>query len=597
MNPPWSALERVVVGSKLLKFGRHGSPHYTEIQVSPCYMFIEWNSKKKLSGESKMKLSEVVLLTGQVTSVFKKNERPDLANTSFSLETKDKSRTLDVACMDVKEYEMWVNALQFLTTHGPPGERPTSALKVSVRKMDTDENGASSMKRGSRRWQRDAMKVTNDVYMFGFGGWGQLGLGSDPEMESIETPTLVEILLKHSIVEVACGANHSVAVSKSGELFSWGNGGCGRLGLGHCGHVSTPTLIRCEMDDDDHFVGVACGGMHSLAVSMNGKIFSWGCNTRTQLGLGDARDDQLVPTCIDVPSAVFTKVGAGHSYSVALDLSGQLYTWGAGDSGCLGHGSMEDVDSPRRIKDLTSVSAIDCGEFHMGVIRESHDVYTWGCGISGCLGHGDFSTICFPKRVEIFYECTVVSISCGAAHTSFVVTEAGSTSSNVYTCGATGRGGGVDPQDSSEMIVPIPTILSSLRGASIKQLFSGAFHNLAVSGTGLVYLWGDHIGSSSISEPTVMDSLRGKVVRKVACGSRHTCIMVEKEWLKDNEASRCMECREQFTFVHRRHHCRRCGGIFCGKCSSHRHALLDLGHIEPVRVCDPCYRELMGVEK
>ncbi|XP_042059889.1 uncharacterized protein LOC121804416 isoform X2 [Salvia splendens] len=56
-------------------------------------------------------------------------------------------------------------------------------------------------------------------------------------------------------------------------------------------------------------------------------------------------------------------------------------------------------------------------------------------------------------------------------------------------------------------------------------------------------------------------------------------------WVVD--ASNCQGCSSQFTFINRKHHCRRCGGIFCGGCTQQRMVLRGQGD-SPVRICEPC---------
>nr|AVV26987.1 GTP-binding protein Rheb isoform 1 [Rhynchopus euleeides] len=66
------------------------------------------------------------------------------------------------------------------------------------------------------------------------------------------------------------------------------------------------------------------------------------------------------------------------------------------------------------------------------------------------------------------------------------------------------------------------------------------------------------------------------------------------KWRPDAEGSICEECGEGFSFFNRRHHCRKCGGLFCGKCSGAKRLLSkELGYgSEPQRVCKPCARSL-----
>ncbi|CAN7990507.1 unnamed protein product [Ixodes hexagonus] len=60
-------------------------------------------------------------------------------------------------------------------------------------------------------------------------------------------------------------------------------------------------------------------------------------------------------------------------------------------------------------------------------------------------------------------------------------------------------------------------------------------------------------------------------------------------WLPDELTDSCMDCSAHFTLLRRRHHCRKCGKIFCSRCSSHSISLPHYGHSKPVRVCNACF--------
>lgn len=66
---------------------------------------------------------------------------------------------------------------------------------------------------------------------------------------------------------------------------------------------------------------------------------------------------------------------------------------------------------------------------------------------------------------------------------------------------------------------------------------------------------------------------------------------VAPEWADGNE---CFSCRCRFSLTNRKHHCRKCGQIFCGKCSSKQAAIPKFGIVKPVRVCDFCFGQLEG---
>ena len=67
-------------------------------------------------------------------------------------------------------------------------------------------------------------------------------------------------------------------------------------------------------------------------------------------------------------------------------------------------------------------------------------------------------------------------------------------------------------------------------------------------------------------------------------------------WIPDSEAPNCMGCTEAFTFVKRRHHCRACGKVFCGRCSAQSIPLPHFGLDRPVRVCNRCELMINGSE-
>lgn len=66
-------------------------------------------------------------------------------------------------------------------------------------------------------------------------------------------------------------------------------------------------------------------------------------------------------------------------------------------------------------------------------------------------------------------------------------------------------------------------------------------------------------------------------------------------WIPDEEANRCMACAVPFTAFRRRHHCRNCGGVFCGVCSNSTAPLPKFGLKKAVRVCRDCYCREVGV--
>jgi len=121
---------------------------------------------------------------------------------------------------------------------------------------------------------------------------------------------------------------------------------------------------------------------------------------------------------------------------------------------------------------------------------------------------------------------------------------------------------------------------------------------------GEVFTWGygamgrlGHGNEDLHDEPTRVDVLVGKQVQGISSGGAHCAITVIHGWVPDKESQFCMSCKSGFTAIRRRHHCRKCGGLFCGSCSSKRVPILNAGLSDPVRVCEKCYSALTSKKK
>ncbi|XP_074535241.1 E3 ISG15--protein ligase HERC5-like isoform X2 [Halichoeres trimaculatus] len=166
---------------------------------------------------------------------------------------------------------------------------------------------------------------------------------------------------------------------------------------------------------------VACGNVHSLALTKGGEVFTWGRNSHGQLGLGKDVSLQQEPARITALTGVaVTQISAGGTHSFFLTLPGLVYCCGANESGQLG---LNRVDEKGRFNicevpalRTLDVSSISCGEAHSAVLTQDGKVFTFGEGSHGQLGHNSTETEKKPRLVEGLGE-QAVQISCGRRHT------------------------------------------------------------------------------------------------------------------------------------------------------------------------------------
>ncbi|KAI6070048.1 putative E3 ubiquitin-protein ligase HERC3 isoform X1 [Aix galericulata] len=173
-----------------------------------------------------------------------------------------------------------------------------------------------------------------------------------------------------------------------GELFTWGQNTCGQLGVGRQVTLTpTPQLVKGLKGIP--LAQIAAGGAHSVAVSLSGAVYSWGKNDFGQLGLGHTEDKDY-PSYIEALEhwkTVFISCGADHTAVLSKD--GLVCTFGAGGAGQLGHNSTRNELTPRVVAELwgARVSQVACGRQHTLVYVPSLDkVYLFGSD-EGQLGN------------------------------------------------------------------------------------------------------------------------------------------------------------------------------------------------------------------
>ncbi|RHW71201.1 BTB/POZ domain/Regulator of chromosome condensation (RCC1) repeat [Trypanosoma brucei equiperdum] len=299
-----------------------------------------------------------------------------------------------------------------------------------------------------------------NVYTFGNGDWGQLGLGHTPEVEQhpedtttvVTVPQRISMFEREPAVHVAAGYAFAVALTADHHVYFWGNNNHGQSGLGprsfHCSlrKVEEPTLVTTL--EGKHIEQLSCGSFFTLALGTDGTLYSWGL--LDCLGLGseaevrasvtdisiigkslsaEERTVVLEPQVVRVPTEhKLVRIHAGQWHSGAINAAGELFTWGVGYQGRLGHGDNGPVMRPKKVVGaLTGRHVVDvaCGSFHTVALTDRGAVYCWGDNTSGqCGARPTTDTITSPYRVvnlEFVAGGVARAIACGRQHTVVVM--------------------------------------------------------------------------------------------------------------------------------------------------------------------------------
>jgi alpha-tubulin suppressor-like RCC1 family protein len=153
----------------------------------------------------------------------------------------------------------------------------------------------------------------------------------------------------NNIIEVKCGRFHNLAVSKRGQVYSWGEGSNCRLGLGFIEKThSTPSQLTPyqieNVFDSNKIVTVGCGEFISGLSMQSGTVYTWGKGEHEKPKFNDYLE--YSSPFVILEEKQIQHLSFGRSHVMALDRFGKLYAWGDGGFGCLGFGDNKRRATP-----------------------------------------------------------------------------------------------------------------------------------------------------------------------------------------------------------------------------------------------------------
>lgn len=297
----------------------------------------------------------------------------------------------------------------------------------------------------------EALMVTSEdeVYAVGSNCSTCLGLG---DCQSTLQPRKVEHLCGKKVIDFAYGSGpHVLALTLTGEVYTWGHNGYCQLGNGTTTQGTLPTLVSVNITGK-RVTQLACGSHHSMVLTSDGEIFAWGQNNCGQIGSGTTTNQ---PTPRKVTSCVLNKrcsqVSCGQTSSMALFDNGEVFGWGYNGNGQLGLGNNVNQTNPCRVSALhdVCVAQIVCGYAHTMALTDEGLLYAWGANSYGQLGTGTKANLVTPTRVASNLGRFVEIAATHYSHISAAMTQTG----RVYLWGQC-RG--------QCIIAPMPSGFSSL---------------------------------------------------------------------------------------------------------------------------------------
>ena len=384
---------------------------------------------------------------------------------------------------------------------------------------------------------------------------------------------------------ISAGGSHTVLVGSDGIVYTCGLNEHGQLGHSPDAvyvPVAAPVL---GLPPHDPVVSASAGHYHTLCVTESGELWAFGRNDQSQCGLGkDAPSVIRAPAWVQSLSPYGGGDGAGKvigaaagpHHSLAVTSQGAVYSWGVSKEGILGHGAEEGwrwgfffkdaVEwTPRLIRSLADAGrtcvSVHVGLMHSACVDDAGRTLVWGQGRFNQLGLG-VSKAFITEPVVVPGLGRVSTMACGG---NFSI--AASVNGALFAWGANSNGelgGGAEADGRSN--VPRPVKRGHGGGGGIgecKRVSCGWKHSAAVTAAGQLYTWGwggsagthyddafstgGQLGldnDGDFWEPAMVGGIgagtggRGGEKRRavdVSCGFNHTVVLVEEEEEEEEE--------------------------------------------------------------
>ena len=258
------------------------------------------------------------------------------------------------------------------------------------------------------------------LYSWGDNNFGRLGIRSQKQREVADAPTEVEVLRGQRVVAVSSGYSHNACIMQDGSIRVWGGGSAGKLGIGD---IAEEFECFCEhpiplpMPGGRRVRQISCGRLHTAAVTMSGDLFMWGSGDGGRLGMGENDlTNKTTPTLVEYLASMDVRVwrvacGASHTMivtevtevtqgsgimQITVTKGGEVMQCGA--TNALGRFTPR-FTLVRKLRGLP-VKAIGCGDAHSAAVTTEGELYTWGVNTNGCAAH--------PVSMTFLPEPTVV---------------------------------------------------------------------------------------------------------------------------------------------------------------------------------------------
>ncbi|RFU78163.1 regulator of chromosome condensation beta-lactamase-inhibitor ii [Trichoderma arundinaceum] len=522
------------------------------------------DAKKPAATKASAKTTSKAAATTKATTskaaaakAVKKDEKPAKASAKSGSQTDDKPVTNGAPSNKRKASETESENEQDVVMEEPQPKK-TKTEKAPPRAAPAKAKKAVHVEIGKKI--NEAPTQVLDIYVFGEGTSGELGLGSKrvngKKPIDVKRPRLNDNLSAKTVgvVQIACGGMHVAALTRDNKILTWGVNDQGALGrdttwdgglrdadnaddsdsededdTGINPRESTPTALSEEdFAPGTKFVQVVASDSASFVLTEDGRVYGWGTFRSSDgiLGFTETVKVQTRPVLLAGLKNI-KALASGANHILALDHKGNVVAWGCGQQNQLGRRIIErnkmsslipqGVGLPRG-----KIAKIACGSYHSFAIDNKGAVWGWGLnnfgeiGVENSAGEDD-AVILKPVKINFLADHTVTGIK-GGIHHSLACTDKG----ELFAWGR------VDGYQVGFELEAIEKVDEDTKASisDVVAVAAGTDNSFAISKDGKAYSWGFssnyQTGQGTIDDvhvPTLIDNTATRDKKIIAAGA------------------------------------------------------------------------------
>ena len=272
----------------------------------------------------------------------------------------------------------------------------------------------------------------------------------EESVEKMKSEPMRELNIVQTKNACATGYEHTITLSDDGTVYSFGRNDGGELGLGHYNDVYLPTPIP----NLPQINMISCGCFFTVCVDVEGFIWTFGCNKYGQLGTGNKTNFNVPQKLQNIPPVLSVSCGSDHTLMIANDEN--LWSCGRNDYGQLCHG--DTVDRPKFQKtSFLNISKISSGYYLSLFQNNKGEIFACGDNQDGACGLGYFGHFKCPQITPSLIQnlpSNIVHFVCGGFQSLFLDSEG-----NVFSVGDNNYGSlGLGHRSNENVLQKIPNI-------------------------------------------------------------------------------------------------------------------------------------------